>query len=97
MIAPTKPETKISFKKLYGKSVVGDGGSILGNIVDIVFDENTGKLSHFDIDPSEQSPIPPSNDCYKLIPYRIVLAVRDVVVIYESKITNVKIVSKKPM
>ena len=96
MIQPARPETKIPFKKLYGKSIVGNMGSIIGTVVDVVFDENTGKLISFDIEPSEQSPIPPSDDCYRLIPYRIVLAIRDVVVIDETKINKVKIISKRP-
>jgi len=95
MIQPAKPETKIPFKKLYGKSIVGNMGSIIGTVMDVVFDENTGKLISFDIEPSDQSPIPPSHDCYRLIPYRIVLAIRDAVVIDETKINKVKIISKK--
>ena len=96
MIQPARPETKIPFKKLCGKSIVGNMGSVIGTVIDVVFDENTGKLISFDIEPSEQSPIPPSDDCYRLIPYRIVLAIRDVVVIDETKINKVKIISKRP-
>lgn len=95
-ITPTKPETKIPFKRLVGKSVVGNMGSVIGEVLDVVYDETTGKLISLDIEPSEYSPIPPSDEYYKLIPYRIVLAVKDVVVIDESKITKVKLVSKNP-
>ena len=95
MIQPARPETKIPFKKLCGKSIVGNMGSVIGTVIDVVFDENTGKLISFDIEASDQSPIPPSDDCYRFIPYRIVLAIRDVVVIDETKINKVKIISKK--
>ncbi|WP_292460617.1 PRC-barrel domain-containing protein [Methanothermococcus sp.] len=87
---------KIPFRTLYGKSIVGNMGSIIGKVTDVVIDENTGKIISLDVEPSDQSPIPPSDDCYKLIPYKIVLAIRDVVVIDESKINKVKIISKRP-
>ncbi|WP_421078592.1 PRC-barrel domain-containing protein [Methanothermococcus sp. Ax23] len=89
-------DTKIPFKRLYGKSIVGNMGSIIGKVIDVVIDENTGKIISLDVEPSDQSPIPPSDDCYRLIPYKIVLAIRDVVVIDESKINKVKIISKRP-
>ncbi len=95
MINPTQPETKMVFKRLHGRTVVGNMGSVLGTVKDIIFDENTGKMTHIDIEPSEQSPIPPTEDCYKLIPYKIVVAIKDVVVIDESKITKIKIVNKE--
>ena len=90
-------DIKISFKRLYGKSIVGNMGSIIGTVIDVVIDENTGKIISLDVEPSDQSPIPPSDDCYRLIPYKIVLAIRDVVVIDESKINKIKIISKKPL
>ena len=86
---------KISFRELSGKSIVGNMGGIIGTVTDVVFDENTGKILSLDIEPSEQSPIPPSEDCYRLIPYRIVLAIKDVVIIDESKINTIKIIDKK--
>ena len=89
-------DAKIPFKRLYGKSIVGNMGSIIGKVIDVVIDENTGKIISLDVEPSDQSPIPPSDDCYRLIPYKIVLAIRDVVVIDESKINKVKIISKRP-
>ena len=85
---------KISFRELSGKSIVGNMGGIIGTVTDVVFDENTGKILSLDIEPSEQSPIPPSEDCYRLIPYRIVLAIKDVVIIDESKINSIKIIDK---
>ncbi|AEH06129.1 PRC-barrel domain-containing protein [Methanothermococcus okinawensis] len=89
-------KTKIPFRTLVGKSIVGNMGSIIGTVTDVVMDENTGKIISLDVEPSEQSPIPPSDDCYRLIPYKIVLAIRDVVVIDESKINKVRIISKRP-
>lgn len=85
---------KISFRELSGKSIVGNKGGIIGTVTDVIFDENTGKIISLDIEPSEQSPISPSEDCYKLIPYRIVLAIKDVVIIDESKINSIKIIDK---
>ena len=85
---------KVSFRELSGKSIVGNMGGIIGTVTDVVFDENTGKILSLDIEPSEQSPIPPSEDCYRLIPYRIVLAIKDVVIIDESKINSIKIIDK---
>ncbi|HIP17659.1 MAG TPA: hypothetical protein EYG76_05130 [Methanothermococcus okinawensis] len=86
--------TKISFKELIGKSIIGNMGGIIGTVTDVVFDENTGKILSLDIEPSEQSPIPPSGDCYRLIPYRIVLAIKNVVVVDESKINSIKIIDR---
>ncbi|HID47338.1 MAG TPA: hypothetical protein EYH15_01420 [Methanothermococcus okinawensis] len=86
---------KIPFKELCGKSIVGNMGGILGKVKDVVFDESTGKIISLDIEPSENSPIPASDEYYKLIPYKIVLGVKDVVVVDESKINSIKIISKE--
>ncbi|AXI25138.1 hypothetical protein CFE53_02810 [Methanofervidicoccus sp. A16] len=87
--------TKIPFRELCGKSIIGNMGGIIGKVTDVVFDENTGKIISLDIEPSENSPIPSSDEYYKLIPFKIVLGIKDVVVIDESKINSVKIISKE--
>jgi len=87
--------TKIPFRELYGKSIIGNMGGIIGKVVDVIFDENTGRIISLDIEPSENSPIPFSDEYYKLIPFDIVLGVKDVVVIDESKLESIKLISKE--
>ncbi|MDK2791003.1 MAG: hypothetical protein PWP15_1512 [Methanothermococcus sp.] len=77
---------KTSFKALRGRSIVGNLGSIIGNVDDIVIDEKTGRLISLSVELSDQSPILPSEGNYALLPYRAVTSVKDVVVIDESKI-----------
>ncbi|MBA2861934.1 PRC-barrel domain-containing protein [Methanococcus maripaludis] len=77
---------KLSFKSLNGRSIVGSLGSIIGTVDDIVIDEKTGRIISLNIEPSEQSPISPSSENYSFVPYRTVTAIRDVVVIDETKI-----------
>ncbi|ABO35033.1 PRC-barrel domain protein [Methanococcus maripaludis C5] len=77
---------KLSFKSLNGRSIVGSLGSIIGTVDDIVIDEKTGRIISLNVEPSEQSPISPSSENYTFVPYRTVSAIRDVVVIDESKI-----------
>ena len=85
---------KISFRELSGRSIIGNKGGIIGTVTDVIFDENTGKIVSLDIEPSEQSPIPQSEGCYHLVPYRIVLAIKNVIIIDESKVNTIKKIDK---
>ncbi|MCS3900438.1 PRC-barrel domain-containing protein [Methanococcus voltae] len=75
---------KLSFKSLCGRSIVGDHGSIVGVVNDLVIDEKTGRLVSLNVEVSEQSAIYKKEPSV-FIPYRTVSAVRDVVVVDESK------------
>lgn len=77
---------KTSFKALRGKSIVGNLGSIIGNVDDIVIDEKTGRLISLSVELSDQSPIPPTEGNDTLLHYRTVTSVKDVIVVDESKI-----------
>ena len=87
--------SKIPFKELCGKSIIGDQGGVIGRVTDVVFDEDTGKIISLDFEPSENSPIPSSEEYYKLIPFTIVKGIKDVVIIEEDKIDCIKIISKE--
>ena len=88
---------QIPFRELCGKSIVGNMGGILGKVKDVIFDENTGKIISLDMEPSENSPIyqHSSKGCYTLVPYKIVLGIKDVVVVDESKLDSIKIIEKE--
>ncbi|AEF95646.1 PRC-barrel domain-containing protein [Methanotorris igneus] len=79
---------KMPIRALFGRSIVGNLGSIIGTVEDIIIDEETGKVISLSVEPSPQSPIPPNDENYTLIPFKIVNAIKDVVVIDESKITK---------
>ena len=87
---------KTLFRELCGKPIVGNMGGVLGKVIDVVFDENTGKIISLDVEPSENSPIKvQDDDSYILMPFKIVLGVKDVVVVDESKLDSIKIISKE--
>ncbi|HIQ32251.1 MAG TPA: hypothetical protein EYH55_02070 [Methanothermococcus okinawensis] len=88
---------KIPFRQLCGKSIVGNMGGILGKVRDVIFDENTGKIISLDMEPSENSPIyeQSSKGCYTLVPYKIVLGIKDVVVVDENRLNCIKIIEKE--
>ena len=86
---------KIPFRELCGKSIVGSMGKVIGKVTDVIFDENTGRIISLDHEPVEKDQISSSEECYRLIPFKIVLGVRDVVVIDESKMNSIKIISKE--
>ncbi|CAB3288736.1 PRC domain-containing protein [Methanocaldococcus lauensis] len=82
---------KMPAKLLFGRNVIGNMGSIIGVVRDIIFDEKIGKLVSLEIEPSENSPINVEEGKCVLIPYRLVTAVKDVFVIDEKNLNNVTI------
>ncbi len=82
---------KIPGKILFDKRVVGDEGSVLGILKDIVFDEQTGKLVSIEVEPFENSILMREGVKRVLIPYRVVKSIKDIVVLYESELQNAPI------
>ena len=75
-------------KQLGGKRVITNKGEEVGRLSDIQFDEKTGALENFLVEPSEDSKIaqalPRNEEDFIVIPFKAVFAVSDVVVVDES-------------
>ncbi|XRO76162.1 PRC-barrel domain-containing protein [Methanocaldococcus sp. 10A] len=82
---------KIPAKLLFERNVIGNMGSVIGKVKDIIFDEKVGKLVSLEIEPVEHSPVYIEEGKNVLIPYKIVVAVKDVVVIDEKCLNRVNI------
>ncbi|MEO2117576.1 MAG: PRC-barrel domain-containing protein [Methanocaldococcus sp.] len=82
---------KMPAKLLFGRSIVGNLGSVIGTVKDVIFDEKLGKLVSLEVEPSENSPIKIEEGRNVLIPYKIVVSVKDVVVIDEKCLNKVNI------
>ncbi|ENN96139.1 PRC-barrel domain protein [Methanocaldococcus villosus KIN24-T80] len=79
---------KLPAKIIFGKNIVGNLGSVLGRVVDIVFDEKIGKIVSLEVEPEEGSPIDIADGKNVFIPYKAVIAIKDVVVIDEKYLTQ---------
>ncbi|ACV24136.1 PRC-barrel domain-containing protein [Methanocaldococcus fervens] len=80
---------KMPARLLFERNVVGNMGSILGKVKDVIFDERIGRLVSLEVEPTENSPIEEGKNV--LIPYRIVTAIKDVVVVDEKSLNKVNI------
>ena len=82
---------KMPAKLLFGRIIVGNRGSAIGKVKDIVFDEKVGRLVSLEVEPSEHSPVMIEEGKNVLIPYKLVVAIKDVVVIDETNLNRVNI------
>ncbi|AIJ05575.1 hypothetical protein JH146_0727 [Methanocaldococcus bathoardescens] len=82
---------KMPAKLLFERNVIGNMGSVIGRVKDIIFDEKVGKLVSLEIEPVENSPVMVEEGKNVLIPYKIVVAVKDVVVIDEKCLNKISI------
>ncbi|ACX72788.1 PRC-barrel domain protein [Methanocaldococcus vulcanius M7] len=78
-------------KLLFERTVIGNKGSVMGKVKDIVFDEKVGRLVSLEIEPSEHSPVMREEGKNVLLPYKLVVAIKDVVVIDESNLNRINI------
>ncbi|AAB99119.1 conserved hypothetical protein [Methanocaldococcus jannaschii DSM 2661] len=82
---------KMPAKLLFERSIIGNKGSVIGKVKDIVFDEKVGRLVSLEVEPAEHSPIMREEGRNVLIPYKLVVAIKDVVVIDETNLNRVNI------
>ncbi|MCD6414920.1 MAG: PRC-barrel domain-containing protein [Candidatus Diapherotrites archaeon] len=75
-------------KQLGGKRVITNKGEEIGRLSDIQFDEHTGVLETFLVEPAEESKtaknLPRTEDDFVAIPFKAVFAVSDVIVVDET-------------
>ncbi|MCD6522628.1 MAG: PRC-barrel domain-containing protein [Candidatus Diapherotrites archaeon] len=75
-------------KQLGGKRVITNKGEEIGRLSDIKFNERTGDLEFFLVEPATESKIaanlPRNEEDFIEIPYKAVFAVSDVVVVDET-------------
>ncbi|WP_457611872.1 PRC-barrel domain-containing protein [Methanocaldococcus sp.] len=86
---------RIPWNLLDGKRVIGNLGSIIGDVTNIVFDEKDGRILFFEIEPVEGSILDIEEGKKVLIPFKLVYSVRDVVVINEELLESEGIKIKK--
>jgi sporulation protein YlmC with PRC-barrel domain len=84
---------KMPAKLLFERSIIGSKGKIIGKVKDVVFDEKIGRLVSLEVEPAENSPIMIEAGKNVLIPYKLVMAIKDVVVIDEEglKMTHIRV------
>ncbi|ADC68747.1 PRC-barrel domain protein [Methanocaldococcus sp. FS406-22] len=82
---------KMPAKILFERSIIGNKGSVIGKVKDIVFDEKVGRLVSLEVEPAEHSPIMIEEGKNVLIPYKLVVAIKDVVVIDETNLNRANI------
>ena len=71
-------------KLLFDRSIIGNKGSVVGKVKDVVFDEKIGRLVSLEVEPAENSPVMIEAGKNVLIPYKLVVAIKDVVVVDED-------------
>lgn len=87
---------KMPGKLIIGKAVIGDEGSSLGELKDIIFDEKTGKIVSIEVMPYEGSILkelyPESEKV--LILFKAVKSIKDFVSVYEKELKpeNIKVI-----
>ncbi|WP_456472771.1 PRC-barrel domain-containing protein [Methanocaldococcus sp.] len=86
---------RIPWNLLDGKRVIGNLGSIIGDVTNVVFDEKDGRILFFEIEPVEGSILDIEEGKKVLIPFKLVYSVRDVVVINEELLESEGIKIKK--
>ncbi len=70
--------------QLIGKKIYSTDGEEVGQIEDLLLDENTGKLESALISPNPESTLADrlvSEDSHKILPYSSILSVKQVVVV----------------
>ena len=82
---------KMPAKLLFGRIIVGNMGSAIGKVKDVIFDDKIGRLVSLEVEPAEHSPIMIEEGKNVLIPYKLVVAIKDVVVIDETNLNRVNI------
>jgi len=82
---------KMPAKLLFERSIIGNKGSVVGKVKDVVFDEKIGKLVSLEVEPAENSPVMIEPGKNVLIPYKLVVAIKDVVVVDEEGLKRVHI------
>ena len=75
---------KMPAKLLFDRSIIGNKGSVVGKVKDVVFDEKIGRLVSLEVEPAENSPVMIEAGKNVLIPYKLVVAIKDVVVVDEE-------------
>ena len=75
---------KMPAKLLFERSIIGNKGSVVGKVKDVVFDEKIGRLVSLEVEPAENSPVMIEAGKNVLIPYKLVVAIKDVVVVDEE-------------
>ena len=75
---------KMPAKLLFERSIIGNKGSVVGKVKDVVFDEKIGRLVSLEVEPAENSPVMIEAGKNVLIPYKLVVAINDVVVVDED-------------
>ncbi|WP_456419268.1 PRC-barrel domain-containing protein [Methanocaldococcus infernus] len=75
---------KMPWRILEGKKIVGSLGSIIGEVVDLIFNDEDGKLVFIEVKPVEGSILDIEEGKNVLIPYKLVISIKDVVVINEE-------------
>jgi sporulation protein YlmC with PRC-barrel domain len=75
---------KMPAKLLFERSIIGNKGSVVGKVKDVVFDEKIGRLVSLEVEPAENSPVMIEAGKNVLIPYKLVVAIKDVVVVDED-------------
>jgi sporulation protein YlmC with PRC-barrel domain len=75
---------KMPAKLLFDRSIIGNKGSVVGKVKDVVFDEKIGRLVSLEVEPAENSPVMIEAGKNVLIPYKLVVAIKDVVVVDED-------------
>ena len=78
-------------KLLFGRIIVGNMGSAIGKVKDVIFDDKIGRLVSLEVEPAEHSPIMIEEGKNVLIPYKLVVAIKDVVVIDKTNLNRVNI------
>ena len=82
---------KMPAKLLFGRIIVGNMGSAIGKVKDVIFDDKIGRLVSLEVEPAEHSPIMIEEGKNVLIPYKLVVAIKDVVVIDKTNLNRVNI------
>ena len=82
---------KMPAKLLFDRSIIGNKGSVVGKVKDVVFDEKIGRLVSLEVEPAENSPVMIEAGKNVLIPYKLVVAIKDVVVVDEDGLTRAHI------